>query len=44
VLGADVAVGEHSGFFLRQYDDSAGSIRKPFKHVRVPRSSGSQLL
>jgi hypothetical protein len=32
VLGADVVVVQHLGFFLRQDDDPAGSVGKSFEH------------
>ena len=39
VLGSDVVVVEHPGFFLRQDDDPSGSIREPFEHVSVLRAA-----
>ena len=33
VLGADVVVAEHPGFFLRQDDHPAGSVCEPLEHV-----------
>jgi hypothetical protein len=32
VLGADVVVVEHPGFFLSQDDNPAGAIGKSFEH------------
>jgi hypothetical protein len=36
VLGADVVVVEHPGFFLSQDDDSAGTVGKSFEHPWLP--------
>ena len=36
VLGADVIVVEHPRFFLREHNDSAGAVRKPFEHLCFP--------
>ena len=36
VLGADVVVAEHPGFFLRQDDHPAGSVCEPLEHVIAP--------
>jgi hypothetical protein len=33
VLGADVVVVEHPGFFLRQDDHPSGSVGEPFEHL-----------
>ena len=33
VLGADVVVAEHPGFFLRQDDHPAGSVCEPLEHM-----------
>ena len=37
VLGADVVVVEHPGFFLRQDDDPSRSVGETFEHVSVLR-------
>ncbi len=33
VLGADVVVAEHAGFFLRQHDHPTGPVCEPLEHV-----------
>ena len=37
VLGADVVVAEHAGFFLRQHDHPTGPVGEPLEHVFAPR-------
>ena len=42
VLGADVAVVEQPGFFLREHDDSSCSVGKSFEHLLPFRSGAPQ--
>ena len=37
VLGADVVVAEHAGFFLGQHDHPSCSVGEPLEHVFAPR-------
>jgi hypothetical protein len=34
VLGPDVVVVQHPGFFLGQDDDTAGAVGEPLEHLR----------
>jgi len=41
VLGANVVVVEHAGFFLGQHDNAPCSVGKPLKHLYLPTVAAS---